>query len=101
MKASLGQALIEIEAVERHLCLISEPEKYSIVAQAHSLPKKRDKNDLPLDDARTALKSHYARLANLDKSRLDKDEKDILESRQTCMATALQSYVSLQTKALS
>jgi len=99
MSRSLGIALEELAAVERHLSLVADPAKYSLIDQGHSLRKKRE-NGLPLDDARAALASHLARLRNLDKSRLDEEEKELIEGRKASMAASIHYYAALQKKAL-
>jgi len=99
MVASLQTAIDELQAVEHHLTLIADPHTYRIVNQAHSLRKKR-KAGLPFDDARQALASHHARLANLDKSRLDEDEKHIVDARKAAMDVAQKLYIAQQMDAL-
>jgi len=100
MSRSLGIALEELAAVERHLSLVADPAKYSLIDQGHSLRKRRE-NGLPLDDARAALASHLARLRNLDKSRLDEEEKELIEGRKAAMAASIHYYAALQKKALA
>jgi len=95
MVASLQTAIDELQAVEHHLTLVADPDAYRIVNQAHSLRKKR-KAGLPFDDARQALASHHARLANLDKSRLEEDEKHIIDARKAAMDVAQKLYIAQQ-----
>ena len=83
MVSSLTAALDELAVTERLLSIVGDPGQYGSVDQAHSLPRNRDRKGLPLDEARQALKSHYARLSNLDKSRLDDDEKKIIDARKS------------------
>ena len=64
-------------------------------AMESSLPKNRQKG-LPIDEARQSFRSHYARLANLDKSRLDDDEKEIIDARQEMFALAKSLYIAEQ-----
>jgi len=99
MVASLHAAIDELEAVEHHLTLIANPDTYRIVNQAHSLRKKR-KAGLPFDDARQALASHHARLSTLDKSRLEEDEKLIVDARKLAMHTAQKRYIAQQYQTL-
>jgi len=99
MRGSLTRALEELNAIRAHLDYIADKEVYRIIDQAHSLTKKR-LNGLPRDDARLALASHRSRLDNMDKSRLDEEEKDILAARQDAMKAAEQLYTSLQSEAL-
>jgi hypothetical protein len=99
MTNSLKMAINEIAAIERHISIVDDPEKYRNVDQAHSLPKNR-KGGLPFDEARQALASHYARLDNLDKSRLDDDEKKVIGARKSAIWMAGKLYVERQAKAL-
>jgi len=99
MIASLQTALDELQAVEHHLALVADANAYRIVNQAHSLRKKR-KGGLPFDDARQALASHRTRLANLDKSRLEEDEKQIIDARKFAMDAAQKLYIAQQLDAL-
>jgi len=99
MVNSLKLAEEELEAAQRHLELVSDPAQYRLIDRAHSLRKKRE-NGLPLDDARSALASHRARLQNMDKSRIDEDEKQIIEERKTMIGAAINLYAKLQSGAL-
>jgi len=99
MSKSLNVALNEIAAIERHLDIVDDPIRYQPVDQAHRLPKNRRAN-LPLDEARQALASHQARLDNLDKSRLDDDEKQLVEARKSALQAAGRLYIERQAKAL-
>lgn len=97
--SSLKTALKELKAAEKLLGIVDDPEKYRSVDQAHSLPKNR-KGGLPLDDARQAFSSHYARLLNQDKSRLTDEEMKILEARKLNMWKAEKLYTERQAKTL-
>ena len=66
---------------------------------ASSLSKNGQK-ELAIDEARPVFRSHYARLANLDKSRLDDDEKEIIDARQEMFALAKSLYIAEQEIAL-
>ncbi|GHT84159.1 hypothetical protein FACS1894116_14140 [Betaproteobacteria bacterium] len=99
MVSSLKTALSELEAIERHLVLVADKGKYSLIDEGHSLPKRREKG-LPLDEARQAFKSHYARLGNLDKSRLSDDEKAIIDARKSNILNAGKRYAQRQAKIL-
>ncbi|MDR3323177.1 MAG: hypothetical protein LBS89_03135 [Zoogloeaceae bacterium] len=55
---------------------------------------------MPLDEARQAFKSHYARLSNLDKSRLSDDDKKIIDARKTNIFNAIKLYIQRQAKTL-
>ena len=65
MTGSLKTALSEFAMIERQLGKVDDPEKYKATDQSFGLAKNRSKG-LPLDEARQAFKSHYARLVNLD-----------------------------------
>jgi len=99
MVRSLKKALVELAAVVRHLDLVADAEKYALIDQGHSLPGKRRKG-LPLDDSRLALESHLGRLRNMDKARLDEDEKELIEARKALLAAAITGYTILQANAL-
>ncbi|WP_423235820.1 hypothetical protein [Amphibiibacter pelophylacis] len=100
MISSLKAALGEISALERHMRLVDDASAYEAVDQAHRLPGNR-RNGLPLDEARQALASHCARLANMDKSRLDDNEKKVLDARRAAVSRAEKLYIARQSKALS
>jgi hypothetical protein len=99
MIRSLKTALSEIAAIEQHIEIVDDPDKYPVVDQAHSLPKNR-KNGLPFDEARQALASHGTRLDNLDKSRLDDNEKMIVKARKSNILQADRLYAERQAKTL-
>jgi len=99
MRGSLIRALEELQAIQAHLDYVTDKAVYAIIDRAHSLPKKR-LNGLPRDDARMALASHRSRLDNMDKSRLDEEEKGTLGARQEAMKAAEQLYISFQSEAL-
>ena len=58
------------------------------------------RGDLPFDEARQALAGHVARLNNMDKSRLDDDEKKIIDARRAAVSSAIKLYMTLQAQAL-
>jgi len=99
MSKSLSVALNEIAAIERHLEIVDDPARYQPVDQAHRLPKNRRAN-LPLDEARQTLASHQSRLDNLDKSRLDDDEKQLVEARKSAVRAAGGLYIERQARTL-
>lgn len=98
MESSLQSAINEMEVIRRHFAIIHTP-AYATVNAAFSLPKNRQKG-LPLDEARQSFRSHYARLANLDKSRLDDDEKEIIDARQEMFGVAQEIYTGCQLQVL-
>ena len=99
MLSSLNAALAELTVIEKLLSIVDDPQEYSRVDQSHLLPKNREAG-LPLDEARQAFKSHYARLGNLDKARLSEDEKAIIEARRNNMLEAGKRYARRQIKTL-
>lgn len=99
MRASLTSAFHEMVAIELHLELLKEPEKYRFVDRLHGTPKTRE-GDYPLDTARLALNSHVARLKNLDRSRLDETEKELIELRKEYMIFARDLYIARQAETL-
>jgi len=99
MRASLRVALEELLAVEVHLGYVADKARYAIIDRAHSLKQKRV-NGFPKDDARTALASHIGRLGNMDKSRLEEEEKDLVDARRAAMKVAEECYTALQEQML-
>jgi len=99
MHKSLTAALNEMQAVVFHLALVADTEKYRFVNETHNIAKTRQ-GDMPLDDARLALAAHRTRLENLDKSRLDEEEKELLEIRKDYMHESIGLYIELQRKSL-
>jgi len=99
MVTSLKAALEGMEIIEHHLDLVSDKDKYRIIDQAHRMSRNR-KAGLPFDEARQALAGHHARLMNMDKSRLDEDDKEVLEIRKTVIAHAQDCYARRQAATL-
>jgi hypothetical protein len=99
MISSLNAALSELNAIEELLAIVDDWNRYEGVNKSHILPKNREKG-LPLDEARQAFKSHYARLNNLDKSRLSDDEKSIIDARKSNILNAGKLYAQRQAKTL-
>ncbi|MDR1647797.1 MAG: hypothetical protein LBR88_07170 [Zoogloeaceae bacterium] len=99
MVSSLNAALAELTAIEKLLAIVDDEHEYKRIDQAYILPKNREKG-LPLDEARQAFKSHYARLSNLDKARLSEDEKAIIEARRDNMREAGKIYARRQARTL-
>lgn len=95
MISSLKNALLELEAIRNLLKIVDDKRLYAHVDRAYSLPKNREK-DLPKDEAYNAFKSHYARLNNLDKSRLNDEEKEIVDARKGNIRNAGKLYAQRQ-----
>jgi hypothetical protein len=99
MVSSLNAAITELTGIERLLAIVDDEQEYRRVDQAHSFPKNREKG-LPLDEARQAFKSHYARLNNLDRARLSDDEKAIIDARKSNLFQAGKLYAERQARTL-
>ena len=99
MIGSLNTALSEFAMIERQLAKVDDPEKYKATDQSFGLAKNRSKG-LPLDEARQAFKSHYARLVNLDKAPLDDLQKKLIEARKSGFHRAQQQYIERQARTL-
>lgn len=99
MKSSIKTAVNELDVILRHLKVIENPEAYKAVNEAYSLPKNRQ-TGLPVDEARQAFKSHFARLVNLDKSRLNDEEKRIIDVRKANINVAKKLYIEKQQQVL-
>lgn len=99
MRSSLDVALAELKIAERHIELVKDPAQYRLIDEAHSLPKRRV-GGLPKDEARLFFGSHATRLLNQDKSRLDRQEKQIIEARKQNMRAGARLYEARQRQAL-
>ena len=99
MIGSLNTALSEFAMIERQLGKVDDPEQYKATDQSFGLAKNRSKG-LPLDEARQAFKSHYARLVNLDKAPLDDLQKKLIEARKSGFYRAQQQYIARQANTL-
>lgn len=99
MKSSITAALADIAIAEQLAAVIVDPAAYKAVDQSHSRPKNRA-NHLPLDEARQFFRSHSTRLLNLDKGRLDRIDKKIIDARRANMRIAEKAYIGLQQVAL-
>ena len=99
MTGSLQTALNELATIERHIGIVDDQSKYQAIDQAYSYPKNR-KAGLPNDEARQGLASHFARLNNMDKSRLGDDEKKVIDARKSAIFTAGKLYADRQAKTL-
>ena len=100
MDASLKTALQELDVVEKHIGIVDDPVHYKAVDEVYSLPRSR-KGGLPNDEARQALRSHYARLSNMDKARLGDVEKQLIDARKSNIFQAGKLYRERQVRALT
>lgn len=101
MKKSLDNALSELNGAEITFAKIHIPKQYRKEVNDGYVSHKSRHLGLPLDETRQFLKSHKARLLNLDKSRLDKGEKDVIEARRSNLRIAEANYIDLQIHALN
>jgi hypothetical protein len=100
MESSLKDALEELDAIETHIGLVGDLQKYQQVDASNAQHKLRDGRDLPKDGARHAFRSHDTRLGNYNKARSDNHEKSIIQARQQNIRTAEKLYIGRQEKAL-
>lgn len=99
MTGSLTAALAELKAAEKLLPKVADPDLYKSVDEGYSLPKNR-LGGVPRDEARQFFRSHDSRLTNMDKSRLDDEEKAIVDERKHNIRIGEKVYIALQQKAL-
>jgi len=99
MKGSLTTALAELKAAEKLLPKVTDPALYRSVDESLSLPKNRI-GGVPRDEARQFFRSHDSRLVNMDKSRLDDEEKAIVDERKRNVRIAEKVYIAQQQKTL-
>lgn len=104
MADSLVAALAELGSAERHVQLVRDPAAYKAIDETYSLPKNRlpkgNAAGVPHDEARQFFKSHATRLLNQDRSRLDPEEKQLLDQRKANIRAAEKVYTILQREAL-
>ena len=100
MDASLKTALQELDVVQKHIGIVDDPVRYKAVDEVYSLPRSR-KGGLPNDEARQALRSHHARLNNMDKARLGDVEKQLIDARKSNIFQAGKLYRERQVRALT
>ena len=95
MRGSLDEALTDLAIAERLIATIHNPAAYRIIDSSHA--RKRNRlNGLPRDEARQFFRSHGTRLLNLDKGRLDRLDKQIIDARRANMRTAETTYIRMQ-----
>lgn len=99
MKTSLRTAIKELADAREVLPLVADPVLYRAIDKSHAHHKSRV-GGLPKDAARQFFNSNAARLLNMDKSRLDAEEKAIVEIRKGNMRTAEGLYAGMQREAL-
>ena len=99
MRGSLELALNEHGAAVRLAAQVRDPAVYQAVDRSYSLEKNRI-SGVPRDEARQYFRSQSARLLNMDKSRLEKEEKKIVDERRRNLRVAEKAYAQLQERAL-
>ena len=100
MIKSLNNAMDELDAALRMVERVRKPEEYRFTNEDADLEKNRV-GDLPNDQARQFFRAQFARLKNIDKSRLSDSEKEVLKARRDNLRVAELHYIRLQEKALA
>lgn len=104
MTESLKDALADLGIAQKHVALVREPAAYGTVNAAHSRERNRlpkgSPAGVPNDEARQFFKSHSTRLLNQDRSRLEPEEKLLLDQRRANLRAAEKLYATLQREAL-
>jgi hypothetical protein len=99
-ETSLANAKQDLEVIATNASQVKDPARYKEVDTNLAKDKMRDGNDLPLDGARKAFRSHITRLGNDEKSRGSEQEKAVIQERQQNMRIAEKLYIERQEKAL-
>jgi hypothetical protein len=99
MESSLTSAIKDLNIAAQLVETIHDPETYQMIDRGFSRDKNR-LNGLPRDEARQFFRSHRTRLLNLDKGRLDRLDKQIIDARRANMRTAETTYIRMQQAAL-
>ena len=99
MTHSLQAALDDLAIIEKHMLIVADKSLYRFLDETRRRPGNRI-GGLPRDEARQALAGHRTRLGNMDKARLDDDEKAIVDARKAAINAAKNLYIALQKKAL-
>ena len=98
--SSLDNAIEEINAAEAMLDDVRDPGYYQKFDKGFSLEKNR-RQGYPNDQARQFFDSHKTRLSNIERGRLEKGERELLNVRADNMQTARKLYIELQRQALA
>ena len=98
-QSSLKAGIQQMTIIERSLDLVQDHKAYQIIDKAFMLETSR-RDGLPDDDARKAIRSHKTRLANINRTRMSKEERKVLKQRQKNMDRIEKIYIDLQKKAL-
>lgn len=100
MRASLGNALVEIEDAAVMLRCVRDPKRYMREVDATHRHRKHRDGVLPRDDARMFFAAQNRRLGDLRKARGTDEEKEVLRARQRNILRAERLYKALQRGAL-
>ena len=95
MRGSLDKALNEVAAAQTTYQKALDPVQYKEVDKVYQSHKSRI-GAVPNDETRQFFKANNARLLNMDKSRLDPSEKEILDARRAAMRSGEKAYIDLQ-----
>ena len=95
MRGSLDKALNEVAAAQTTYQKALDPVQYKEVDKVYQSHKSRI-GLFPNDETRQFFKANNARLLNMDKSRLDPSEKEILDARRAAMRSGEKAYIDLQ-----
>ena len=98
-QSSLKVGIEQIGIIESLLGIVRDLKAYQIAAQTYLMEKDR-RDGLPDDSARKAFRAHKTRLANINRTRMDDDERKVLKQRQKNIALAEKLYIALQKEAL-
>ena len=98
-QSSLKAGIQQMTIIEYFLDLVRDHKAYQIIDKSCMLETSR-RDGLPDDDARKAIRSHKTRLANINRTRMDDDERKVLKQRQKNMDLIEKIYIDLQKKAL-
>ena len=100
-ESSLENGVEELEAARIVLASVRDQDSYRHFAQQHfTLPKFRI-GHLPKDQARQFFESHLTRLGNLQRARMEGNERDVISARIENIRIARSLYVNLQEQAMA
>ena len=99
MRGSLDKALNEVTAAQTTYQKALDPVQYKEVDKVYQSHKSRI-GPFPNDETRQFFKANNARLLNMDKSRLDPSEKEILDARRAAMRSGEKVYIDIQSQIL-
>ena len=98
--ASLNKAISEIDAAIAMLPHVRDSDDYRLANIYFSLPHNRFR-DLPKDQAHQFFASHFTRLGNVEKHRMEEGERQLIAARTGNVKTAQQLYTEFQRRILA